>query len=403
MHHQTGIAELKMHWTRMAYDETIAAQFRVGGPRGDVSRDLENKAPRDFNIVYKYIPADSCLLKRDRCLTGAGWRRLLQFTTTAEHVGRFRFLNIARVGFNPNDTMFGQMGMYQEDTCLNEYEHASFANYRVDGIDGEPFAICLHDTIRTANHEYSPVATQYDRCDWQGISAGWSYQIPKGSPCNWVDITTVSTSGTHNFGSVINPNELICEGIPELTTRPRKQIFGDSFIDTNGRLVRKPNCTLISEFAANNAISRRIKPRARQSAVTSKCAKGFARPLSFLRDCGWRVMKEALTCQPGKNTLIMVQVDKLGMNPTQISALPTVAVRVCESSRALGNISTRCEYVDALAHGVVPAKGIVPVYFRCPAARDAIETGGLFSVLAAKYAAFEVLDLIVPNITVTTF
>ena len=118
------------------------------------------------------------------------------------------------------------------------------------------------------------------------------------------------------------------------------------------------------------------------------------------RDCGWRVAREALPCLPGRFKTIDVSIETRHLNRTQIRDLPVVVVRICESSRELGNISTRCEYVDAIKHALIIPNRVTRFRFKCPRARDNVETGGLFSILAAKFAAFEVLDLLVPNITV---
>ena len=62
------------------------------------------------------------------------------------------------------------------------------------------------------------------------------------------------------------------------------------------------------------------------------------------------------------------------------SAAPQV-VRVCEASRALG-AGLACTYQDALANVSVDARG-ADVTFMCPAARDAVETGGTYGLYTA--------------------
>jgi hypothetical protein len=399
MQRSSGVTRLNIRWERIPYSADVADKYRVGGPK-NVSRDISNVRPSDFNIVYKYIPEDSCLLRRNQCLQGSGWRRLLQWTTGMQHVGKFRFLNIARVTSKPQDTPFVSNNLYTRDECFGDFEYSSFAQYQIDGIDGRPLATCIHDSARTLNHEYSPMATRYDSCEWQGLSAGWSYEIPKGSPCQWVDITSVTDAEEKRLRSSLNPNSLICEGINQYTPKPKRPIWGETVTakDT-GVEIHRPECELIDEFASNNELTRRLKPRARQSAVTTRCPRN-SRPITFLRDCGWRVMYEQLTCKPGETTKITLSIDTTGLNSSEIQNLPTVTVRLCESSQALGGISTRCEYIDALGHANIAPTTSTILSFTCPDRRDDKEPGGMYSVLAAKYASFEVLDVLVPSVIV---
>ncbi|RIB05223.1 hypothetical protein C2G38_2281493 [Gigaspora rosea] len=93
---------------------------------------------------------------------------------------------------------------------------------------------------------------------------------------------------------------------------------------------------------------------------------------------GFQVQDNTIECTPGENVT-------LGFYLQESKQTPSVTVRICESSRVLG--STHCEYVYALANTIVelssnesnPAK----VTFKCPIARDNIETGGLYSILVA--------------------
>src|SRR5262249_32046572 len=89
--------------------------------------------------------------------------------------------------------------------------------------------------------------------------------------------------------------------------------------------------------------------------------------------CG--MVNKALTpasCTPGAQTTMHCTV--------AASAAPQV-VRVCEASRALG-AGLACTYQDALANVSVDASG-AGVTFTCPAARDAVETGGTYGLYTA--------------------
>lgn len=68
---------------------------------------------------------------------------------------------------------------------------------------------------------------------------------------------------------------------------------------------------------------------------------------------------------------------------------PSLAIRICEVSRRLGNISVRCEHKDALASGAVAPTKKGSLHFTCPKSRDKVEVGNAFSILAAKFVPWE--------------
>jgi len=64
-------------------------------------------------------------------------------------------------------------------------------------------------------------------------------------------------------------------------------------------------------------------------------------------------------------------------------------LRVCESSRALGNIGVACRYRDIynplVANSIIyPGKG-TDITFVCPVGRDEVETGGLYSLYSGAF------------------
>ena len=144
-----GSVKLDIRWTRIPYDPAVADQYRVGDPENEGTRNLVNKPFKNYRIVYKYFQRDDCLYRDNRCVRGYGWRRLLTFTTTAVNVAKQRYLNIARLYENGNDTVFVEKGVYKWDSCINDFKHVSFADYNLDARRmNSPIVTCIHDSYR---------------------------------------------------------------------------------------------------------------------------------------------------------------------------------------------------------------------------------------------------------------
>ena len=78
------------------------------------------------------------------------------------------------------------------------------------------------------------------------------------------------------------------------------------------------------------------------SIVTLPCKRSAT--LSPLKDCGFEVQHDNLTCNPNRDVTIDLQ------NQDSVSAV----VRICETSKQLG-FSTHCEYVQSLSNKVIQA------------------------------------------------
>jgi hypothetical protein len=394
----SGIERVNVTWTRIPYTENVAKKYRVGSATRE--RDLEVPDVKDAKVVYRYFPPDSCYASSTPCVTGTGWRRLLTFSTNALNTGIARFLNVARFGKEGNPSLFIDSGIYSYDKCAGDFKYTLFGNYTLAKLQGVPIATCVHDTQRLQNHEYSPLATDYDSCDWQGISSGWAYTIPVGSPCQWVDITKINDDRTRVLRTRINTYGFMCEGLPALTEKPKKQILHKE--EERFKLMKKPVnatrpvCDLETNYAMNNLNKTKVRVRTAGASTTAKCERNV-RPYSEMRNCGWSVAYNSLPCTPGDETTISVSYK------SSRADLPTAVVRICESSVALGGVSTRCEYDDALSHAIVRPQEWSTFSFICPLPRDSTEPGGVYSVMVAKYATFENLDEVIQPIVVANF
>ncbi len=125
-----------------------------------------------------------------------------------------------------------------------------------------------------------------------------------------------------------------------------------------------------ANYSANNLESMTYSLLGNNSIVTLPC-KRFA-TLSPLKDCGFEVQHDNLTCNPNRDVTIDLQ------NQDSVSAV----VRICETSKQLG-FSTHCEYVQSLSNKVIQANSKATFKFKCPSARSSLEPGGLYSILVS--------------------
>jgi hypothetical protein len=158
---RSGAIKVSVTWIHVPYTSTLADKYRIGIARYPPRpRDLVNQAPTKFHVVYKYFPAESCLV--GKCVGKSGWRRLLMFDTTVYNDGISRFLNIARLTNDPNQTDFVRHGVYKWDQCLNTFKHRSFAKFSYGRTKGSPVVSNIHDSIRyVENHIYTFIYFEY--------------------------------------------------------------------------------------------------------------------------------------------------------------------------------------------------------------------------------------------------
>jgi hypothetical protein len=86
---QIGTSQLKIHYERLAWDAALADKVRIGtptGPNPDLMPDRDAMMNKQ-RVIYRYFPANSCA-EAEHCITGSGWRRLLQFDGDVVNVGK---------------------------------------------------------------------------------------------------------------------------------------------------------------------------------------------------------------------------------------------------------------------------------------------------------------------------
>ena len=125
-----------------------------------------------------------------------------------------------------------------------------------------------------------------------------------------------------------------------------------------------------ANYSINNLDSITYTLLGNNSLVTLPCKRSAT--LSPLKDCGFEVQHDNLTCNPNRDVTIDLQ------NQDSVSAV----VRICETSKQLG-FSTHCEYVQSLSNKVIQAKSKTTFKFKCPSARSSLEPGGLYSILVS--------------------
>ncbi|HTL34485.1 MAG TPA: lysyl oxidase family protein, partial [Kofleriaceae bacterium] len=241
-----------------------------------------------------------------------------------------------------------------------------YANFAFGSLPGEKRAFCLESTNRFFNSETTPWAHPFG-CDNQGIETGWGDDYIAGIECQWIDVTSAG-AGTQNLTSLSNPDRFICEGTPVLDSSGNLMWEPTSFVTETGLPVDRPLCTFPTGALDNNFASQAVPLTASGGYILNACTRGQTGPV---RDCGWHETP-VRTCTPG-STVNLTCKQKKSTDPLQV-------VRACEASAVLGG--TSCPYVEALSNKVV--EGNTTVSFTCPAARDASEPGGRYSLYFAS-------------------
>jgi hypothetical protein len=231
----------------------------------------------------------------------------------------------------------------------------------------------LQSTNRSANHEFSPLHNPYGGCDFQGVEAGWVDQYKIGLPCQWVDITDVDArrARTANLTFSSNPDGFLCEGEPVLDDNGDPIYDPTEFVNHDGEQVFRQRCDYEEGALDNNVDSYPVTvPRSGETYVSLPCDRGQVGPL---RNCGYALSQDALTCTPGERVRLSCTVASRGA--------PQVA-RVCERSAVL-NTAMACTERMALTSQAIDRSAILEL--TCPAARTG-EPGGRYSIFAG--AAF---------------
>ncbi|KAJ3194942.1 hypothetical protein HK101_001503 [Irineochytrium annulatum] len=366
------------------YSLTVGDPAVVGGANivGD---------PRGFNhniLIYRYYATGTC--EALECLPAAGWRRLLLFDTTEMNIGTEKMEMLDMTYDSGTDgTSFNEAAfhfLYYWFQCHMHPHFSAYAHYTLGDLSGKKQGFCVEDGIREINSRHVEFRTT-SSCKNQGISPGWadSYQI--GIPCQWIDVTDIDTTSPVNthLNVTVNPKGWMCEGTKvldnngtdvfiftgEYTTSPPYQASHgpiDTFKCINNENSAKDNTNIIDIHI----------PKPGEGALTSACInKGQL--FGARRDCELPLLDPYVACpHPGQNATLVCH-----FTGSSSKSSPAKAIRVCESSVAL-KTGTACRFNDPfmLAYGVVGKNQTAEFTFTCPAARDAVEVGGFFSIYA---------------------
>lgn len=374
-----GRVETSLDFERIAYDEAIAAANRVGSVTNPSAADLavvtEELAVN--TLVYRYIDESSCAVA-EGCVTGTGWRRLLKFNASEKNTGA-EPVHIGDVDYfveDPNNpTPNASHNIYEYSECHGHYHFSHYATftYGADPDLGSKRAFCLQSVARYGNHESSPTWSPYGGCDYQGITQGWGDQYNAGIECQWLDVTTIDTSGgpvTQALGYQSNPDGFLCEGDPALDASGLPLWEPTEFVTAEGEPVDRPLCSFSSEWDANNYGEQSVTlPVPGEGLITTECSRG---QVGRLRNCGFTPLPELGSCSAG--------TFELSCSVPEGSA--PQSIRVCEASQVLG-AGVACDSRSALALADVESAGPITLTVPCPEPRGAAEPGGLYAIYTA--------------------
>jgi hypothetical protein len=384
-----GRVDTAITYTRIAWDDATAATFRTDPVTQPDAPDLKVLTGGHYNslannrIVYKYIADDDCaMLEEPACVTGSGWRRLLEFDSIDHNIGG-KPLDIGPVDYFV-EGLGGELvdhNIYSLSLCHNHFHFLYYGDFGFGTGANQAVqknGFCLESTGRLSNNELSPLHTSYT-CENQGVDPGWVDLYAAGLTCNWVDITDIDTSAgpvTENLFFQSNPDGFMCEGELVKDDAGNQTFEPTDFTSPAGDPVDRPVCVAAAGTEANDRGEVAVTVPTVGGMMSSPCTGDQL--LGPTRNCGFTQLTDnggafLKNCNAGNNTMV---------NCSGGSAAEPMIVRICEGSRARG-AGVDCSFQDAITQQIVLAPGNIQVAFTCPAARDATELGGRFAIYTA--------------------
>lgn len=371
-----GKVEPLVRFTRVEWSEDVANAVRLGEVtnRDGADLDVVGEGLDNHRIVYRYISEDSCAVA-EGCVSGTGWRRLLQFDASVHNKGA-KALDIGAVDYYLQNaaTPLGAHNIFQYSECHEHYHFSHYGDFVLEsgeGVVGNKQAFCLQSTSRYSNNESSPLTHPYGACDYQGMQAGWGDDYGAGIECQWIDITDVPAE-TVALSFAANPDGFLCEGLPILDEEDHLTFERTEFTTPDGEPVDRPACKFAPDWDANNSDERTVTVPASGGLINTPCTRGQVGPL---RDCDFtqaQSPQDVFTCEPGTS---------LSLECTVADGGAPVVVRTCDFSHVLGQ-GVACVFREALSNSIVTA-GTHEVEVTCPNALDDDEPGGKFSLYVA--------------------
>jgi hypothetical protein len=345
----SGIEKPAISFKRIAYDSSIADQYRVGEavkPQGADLAVVQKAMTDEHRIVYKYFAPGSCELG-EGVISKLGWRRLLTFSAVVQNDG----LSKVHIG-DPRDPSnpWVQSNAFEWSACHMHYHFSHYGNFSYNGAPGSKRAFCLEDTNRFHNDESTPLTAEHQTCNDQGIGAGWGDEYEFGIPGQWVDITDVDATHSHDLTFASNADQFMCEGTPYLVNN-QPVFLPTNFVTAAGLPVTREQCTWTANWQANNLGTVAVSSPG-GSYVTEACQNGQIGPN---RNCGFSG-GGLHTCQVGTTVNLTCQSKKASQ-----------VLRVCEKSGSLG-VGVACALSGSMANQIVD--GTATLSFPCPVDRD---------------------------------
>jgi hypothetical protein len=364
-----GAVDVGLRFERVVWNAARASSVRTGEQIQDVVQlRAVASSLADRRIVSRYFSTDSCAIA-DGCVQAPGWRRLLQLTSTVQNIGA----RAASLGEAGPGSFLSEGHVVSTSTCGQEQQVRRYGRFVVTTGDTEREAqrsSCMTSTTRSFNNEDTPFAHPYS-CAVQGIAPGWSHDALAGGDCQWVDITALETTGgvPASLRFEANPDDILCEGTPKLDDNGDPLLEpAEGLVTPGGEPESRFQCEFLADHALDNTVAVDVElSDAQGGVVTEPC---LVESFGDKKNCDFEQQGAPLSCTPG--SLVAVQCVGSDASPA--------AVRVCEASQILHGIP--CMFGDALATTVQTGSAST-LTFSCPSARDAVESGGRFSVFIA--------------------
>jgi len=378
-----GQAQIRIEFKKQLWDEDLARSIESLVPYDLTYNNGADVIPSRPDLLhnyigYQYFAPDSCTNKE--CGGTPGWRRLLYFDASNVNVGG-KNLEIGYISYSKQDASsfdpLAYHNLYYWDSCHQHPHFSAYADYNFGTAPGRKQGFCIQTTGRALNARWSPIVTDSYTCSYQGIETGWSDSYQAGIPCQWVDITGVSTKNkavTQALTLTSNPKNWLCEGTinRDANGDPLWVKTGEKTV--NGQDIEKHNCSVSPGALANNVASVMTTVPVDGNGILTRTCFYPGHNLGPKRDCEFTLRTSLDRCTPGQQVNLLCSI--AGNAASQV-------LRVCESSLQLKS-GLACRYnEDHKLANVVIAPGVnTPVSFTCPAARDSVETGGAYSTYA---------------------
>jgi len=394
----TGRVKSAVVFQRIAWNAAKANQYRFepDGQPVTTGADMIGWTPdlKHQEEIYRYFTPNDCAL-REGCIGAAGWRKVLLFHTTDYNNGIYP-IHIGDIPDYDGTNPIIDNGLFVYSPCHNHYHFNFYANFSWTGPGGmtagdkEKRGFCLLSYYRIVNSEWSPLPNDYGFCTHQGIASGWADIYSIGIPCQWKDVTTITTPTLGTLSSHANFKNLLCEGLEMCEEDGVTQRFVPTGLSTCSETSSSSNCANVSTFECQQSAGTSSNNAHSVPAFIGGCGASYVTrgvpaqalyTIGPLRDTEFSMVgtRQLRQCQPGQQKVL-----RCSIRSSQSNSQEPQVIRVCESSIALG-CGLACRYNDSLANQVLKAvePNFETITFSCPGFRDTVEVGGRYSLYQA--------------------